>query len=139
MASLRSQWRRLRRAPPRPRARVTGRGQLGPQLPERPDAGALLLAPEKDPLPENVDRDHLLRSAGRAQRLALLGEPLPRGDVELVLVLEAAEQPPAPARDLGRVEGEVLVLGEGETHRPERGEPARAAVFLPAPAHSAHP
>src|ERR1041385_1851811 len=118
MASLRSQWRRLRRAPPRLGRRLTGGGQLVPELQQRHDAGALLLAPEKDPLPEDVDRDHLLRSAGRAQRLALLGEPLPRGDVELVLVLEAAEQPPAPARDLGRVEGEVLVL-RSEEHTSE--------------------
>ena len=41
-----------------------------------------------------------------------LGKRLRGVDVELVLVPEAAEQPAAAAGDLGRVEREVLVLGE---------------------------
>src|SRR5438034_8211377 len=44
------------------------------------------------------------------------------------------QQPAAPAGDLRRVEREVLVLGERQTHGPELGQPARAAELPPAPA-----
>ena len=60
----------------------------------------MFFAAEEDALAEDVYRNHLLRSDGGAKRLALPGEPLAGLDVELVLVLEAAEQPAASARDL---------------------------------------
>ena len=82
------------------------------QLDQRNDAGALFLAPEEDPLAEDVDRDDLLGADRGSQGLAFLGEALAGGDVEVVLVLEAAEQPAAPAGDLRWVEREVLVLGQ---------------------------
>src|SRR6266540_2006730 len=50
------------------------------------------------------------RPPGRGDQLPFLGKAPPGGDVELVLVLEAAEQPAAPARDLRRIEGKVLIL-----------------------------
>ena len=109
------------------------------QLDQRDDAGAVLLAPEEDPLPEDVDRDHPLAPRGRAQGLALLGEPPPRGDVELVLVLEAAEQAAAAAGDLAGVEREVLVLGQAQVDRRELLEPGGAAVLPPAAADAGEP
>src|SRR5712671_3308668 len=74
------------------------------ELYQRDDAGAMLLAPEEDPLPEDVHGDHPLGAARGGDRLALLGEAPPGGDVELVLVLETAEEPPAAARDLAGIE-----------------------------------
>ena len=65
------------------------------------------------PLAEDVDRDHLLGARAASRRvLPSLGKRLRAVDVELVLVLEAAEQPAAAAGDLRRVEREALVLGE---------------------------
>ena len=61
----------------------------------------------------------------------------PVSPLEIVLVLEAAEQSSAPARNLGRVERQVLILGECQTDRVERPEPGRAAVFLAAAADAA--
>ena len=96
----------------------------------------MLLAPEKDPLAEDVHRHDLLHADRGPHALPLAGESLAGLDVELVLVLEAAEQPPATARDLRGVEREVLVLGEREIDRPQLGEPGGAAV-LPATAPDA--
>ena len=73
------------------------------------------------------------------ERLPLAGEALARRHVELVLVLEAAEQPAAAAGDLGRVEREVLVLGEREADGRELGEPGGAAVLPAAAADAAEP
>src|SRR5207245_9722850 len=80
-----------------------------------------------------------LGPAGRAHPLALLGEPLPRLHVEVVLVAETAQQPPAPSGDLRGVEREVLVLGERQAHGPELREPARAAVLATAATHAVQP
>ncbi len=74
--------------------RATGRFHLLLELQQRHDARAFLV-PEEDSLPEQVDRHHLFRPAGGDDHPAFLGEPLPGGHVELVLVLEAAEQAPA--------------------------------------------
>ena len=98
--------------------------------------GPVLLVAEEDPLPEDIDRDHLLRTDRCPQRLALLGKPLAGGDVEIVLVLEAAEQPATAAGNLGRVEREMLILGQPEVDRGELLEPGGAAV-LPAAAPDA--
>ena len=49
-----------------------------------------------------------------------------------MLILETTEQPAAAARNLRRIEREVLVLGEGEAHRRERGQPGGAAELLAA-------
>src|SRR2546421_1986140 len=50
---------------------------------------------------------------------SLLREALAGLHVEVVLVAEAAQQPAAAARDLRRVERQVLVLGERETRSEE--------------------
>jgi len=83
----------------------------------------VLIASEGDPFPEDVHRHDSLGASARAEHLALLGKPLAGLHIELVLVLEAAEQPAAPTRDLGRVEGEVLVLRQGKAHGGEGVEP----------------
>jgi hypothetical protein len=70
---------------------------LEPELRERNDAGAVLFIPEKYALTKDVYGNHLLRPNCRFHGLALLGKPLPGGNVELVLVLEAAEQAATPA------------------------------------------
>ena len=75
-----------------------------PQLQQRDDAGAQLLVLEENPLAEDVDCDDLLRPDRCSQGLSLLGEALSGGDVEIMLVFEAAEQPAASARDLGWVQ-----------------------------------
>src|SRR2546430_2891014 len=55
------------------------------------------------------------------------------------LFRSAAQQPPTPARDLRRIERQVLILGEREADRPQLGEPARTAVLAPAAAHALKP
>src|SRR2546430_11216549 len=55
------------------------------------------------------------------------------------LFRSAAQQPPTPARDLRRIERQVLILGEREADRPQLGEPARTAVLAPAAAHAVQP
>src|SRR5947199_8992784 len=100
----------------------------------RHDARGSGLAAERYLFREDVHREDLLQPDAGAQRLAFLGEPLAGLHVEIVLVAEAAQQPAAPAGDLRRVEREVLVLGERQTHGPELGQPARAAELPPAPA-----
>jgi len=82
---------------------------------------------------------HALGPHGGAQHPPLLGEPLARLHVEIVLVAEAAQQPPAAARDLRRVERQVLILGERQAHRAQLRQPARAAVLATAPAHAVEP
>jgi hypothetical protein len=47
--------------------------------------------PEEDPLAKDIDRDHSLGADRRPQRLPFLGKTLASGDIEVVLVLEAAE------------------------------------------------
>jgi hypothetical protein len=87
------------------------------EIDQRNDAGTLLVTAEKHPLSEDVHRHHALGALTGAERLALLGEPFTRCDIELVLVLETAEQAAAAAGDLGRVEREMLILGEGQADR----------------------
>ena len=69
---------------------------LLPQLQQGDNAGTLVLASEKHALAENIYGDHLLQTGGGLDALPLSGEALARGDVELMLVLETAEQAPAP-------------------------------------------
>jgi hypothetical protein len=99
------------------RALGTGRALLSPrlggglaeslellaQVHQGHDAGAFFTA-EEDPLAENVDGNDPFLAAVGAQRLSLLGKALARGDIELMLILEAAEQPAASAGNLGRIE-----------------------------------
>ena len=47
--------------------------------------------------------------------------------------MEAAQQPPAGARDLSGVERQVLILGDRQIHGAQLRQPARAAVLPPAP------
>src|SRR3954468_9934382 len=84
------------------------------ELRQRNDAGSVLLVSEKDPLPEYVDGDDLLGAHRCSKGLPLLGEALAGGDIKVVLVLEAAEQPAASAGDLRRIERQVLVLSQAQ-------------------------
>ncbi len=54
------------------------RSHLVAELHQRDDPGAVLLAPEKDPLAEDVHRDHLLRPRRVTSVLPSLGKRLPR-------------------------------------------------------------
>src|SRR5256884_4384910 len=90
-------------------------------------------------LAEDVHGEYALGTRGGAQDPALLGEAFARLHVEVVLVAEAAEQAPAAARDLRRVERQVLILGERQAYGPELRQPARAAVLAAAPAHAVEP
>jgi hypothetical protein len=56
-----------------------------------------------------------------------------------MLILEAAEQAAAPARDLGRVEREVLVFGQAEINGRQLLEPGGAAVFPAAATDAGQP
>src|ERR1051326_1699290 len=113
-----------------------GNGRLRPrdfrrELLERHYAGVAVASfqAERHGLAEDVDGEHPLGTGGGAQDSTLFGEALARLHVEVVLVAQAAEQAPAPARDLRRVERQVLILGERKTHGAELGRPARAAVL----------
>src|SRR5690606_14486237 len=110
---------------------------LLPEVGEGHAPQALLVVPEEDPLAEEVHGHHALRAPPGAQRLAGAGEALARGDVEVVLVLEAAEQAAAPAGNLRGVERERLVLGEAQADGGEFPEPGGAAVLAAAPADAA--
>ncbi len=105
----------------------TGPLHLFPELHQGNDARAVFLAAQEDPLPEDVHRDDLLGPRDVASIFPSLGKRLPRRDVELVLVLEAAEQPAAAAGDLRRVEREVLVLGERQADGRELREPGASS------------
>ena len=109
------------------------------QLHEGDDAWSMLLAPEEHPLAEDVHRDDALGAPRGREGLSLLGEAPAGGDIELVLVLEAAEQATASARDLAGVEGEMLVLGEPQVDRRKLLEPRRAAVLAAAASDAGQP
>src|SRR5690606_18771007 len=68
----------------------------------------------------------------RDEDAPLLGEALAALHVELVLVAQAAHEAAAGARDLERIEREVLVLGDGQVDRAQLGEPGRGAVLAAA-------
>ena len=65
----------------------------------------------------------------RREDLPFLREALPALHVELVLVAQAAHQPPARAGDLRRVERQPLVLRDAEVDRAQLGQPRRRAVL----------
>src|SRR5947208_1546626 len=109
------------------------------QLLEHHDPLVAAIDPDGHGLAEHIHRQHALEPHRGAQHSPLLGEPLARLHVEVVLVAEAAQQPPAPAGDLRRVERQVLILGERQAHRPQLGEPARAAVLPAAAADAVEP
>ena len=69
---------------------------------------------------------------GRDERLPLLGKSLALCDVELVLVAQAAHEPPAGAGDLRRVEREALVLGHAELTGRSSGSQLRGAELAAA-------
>ena len=64
---------------------------------------------------------------GRRHIVPLAGQALVEISVGLRLVLQAAHQPPAAARDLRRVEGQVLVLCHFDRNRREFAQPGVAA------------
>ena len=84
---------------------------------------------QEDPFPEQVHGHDAFGAEGGSDDLPFLGKPLPRGYVEGVLVLQAAEEPAAAAGNLARVQGEALVLGQPQADGREVGEPGRAAEF----------
>ena len=71
--------------------------------------------------------------------LPFLREALAALHVELVLVAQAAHQAPARARDLRRIERELLVLRDLQVHRAQLGQPRRRAVLAAAAADAAEP
>ena len=84
---------------------------------------------QRDALAEDVVRDDFLLAAAGDEDASFLGEALSALHVELVLVAQAAHQPPARAGDLRRVEREPLVLGDAEVHGAQLGEPRGRAVL----------
>lgn len=103
------------------------------QVGEGHDAGRGVFRPQRDPLPEDVHADDLLGALGRDHDLSFLREALAALNVELVLVAQAAEQPPAGAGDLRRVEAEALVLGDLEPDGAQLREPGAAQLAPAAP------
>src|SRR5512143_2952583 len=122
------------------RHRVGRRGaHLLVQPVERDDAGAVVLGAQRDAVAEDIHGQHPLGPYGGLQHLPFLGEALAALDIEVVLVVEAAQQPAAGAGDLRRIEREVLVLGDGEVDRPQLGKPAGAAILPAAAADAGEP
>jgi hypothetical protein len=78
---------------------------------------------EGDPFPPDIDADHLFGAGRGAEHLPLARETTPGLEVHLMFVHETAHQPTAPAGDLGRIEGELLVFCQLERYRLELGEP----------------
>src|SRR5690606_3069041 len=63
----------------------------------------------------------------------LLGESLPALHVKFVFIPEAAHQPPARARNLGRIQREPLVFGNAEVDWAKLREPGGGAILPSAP------
>src|SRR5260370_30843110 len=106
------------------------------ELLERKDPCAPFVPAQRHALAKDVHRQHTLEADAGAEHLAFLGKALAALHVEVVLVMQAAQQPPARARDLRGIEREVLVLCHRQAHRPQLGEPAGAAVLTAAAAHT---
>ena len=85
-------------------------------------------------LPEQVDGGHGAHPVGALHKGLLPGAALHRVLIGPLLVLQAAHQPPAGARDLGGVEGQVLGLGHFDGHRLELVQKLGAAEGLAADA-----
>src|SRR3954447_10792076 len=102
---------------------VTELLHLEPQLVQWNDAGAMLLIPEKDAFPEDIDCNDPFSPHRCSDGLSFLGESLSSSHIEVMLVLEAAQQAPASAGDLRGIEGEMLVLRQTKIDGRELLEP----------------
>src|SRR6185437_6175261 len=91
------------------------------------------------PIPENINGQHLLLAGRGAKDFSFLGETLSALDVEIVLIMETAEQAAARAGNLRRIEREVLCLRDRQIHGLELGKPAGTAVFAAAAPHAGEP
>src|SRR5207249_1343349 len=78
-------------------------------------------------------------AARGTNRAAFFWEPLAALHVELVLVPQAAHEPPARARDLRRIERQPLILGHAEIHRAQFRQPRRRTVLPAAAADAVEP
>ena len=90
-------------------------------------------------LAEDVVRDDFLFAALGLDEPTFLRKAFPALHVEFVLVAQAAHQPSARARDLARVEREMLILRYLQVHRAQLGEPRRRAVLATAATDAAEP
>src|SRR5690606_2544249 len=93
------------------------RGYLGTEVAQRDHPALALLIHQRDHVAPDVDGDHLLRAASCTQNAPLAGKALAGGEVRVVFIGEAAHEPPTRARDLRRVQREILVLGELQRDR----------------------
>src|SRR5258708_36336589 len=109
------------------------------ELLERHYARVSRVGAERHGLAEDVHRQHALRPRAGAQQPPLFGEALAGLHVEVVLVTQTAEQPAAAARDLGRIERQVLILVDREADRPQLRQPAGAAVLAAAAPYAVEP
>ena len=109
------------------------------QLGERDRAQLAVLAAQRHALAEDVVRDDLLLALRRANDPAFLRKALAALHVELVLVAQAAHQPPARAGDLRRIERQPLILRDAEVHGTQLGQPRRRAVLAAAAADAVEP
>ena len=87
--------------------------------------------------PDDVDVGNVAGAVGGDALLAHLGQLFQGGLIIVLLVLEAAHQPAALARYLGRVEGEVLLLGHLDGHGLEIPQEGVAAQLPAAGAQAA--
>ena len=107
-------------------ARGLRRGHVG----EVHADGLAALEAQHDLLLGRVVLDDLALSQRRVDDGVALGRAALEVAVGLELVAQAAHEAPARARDLGRVEREVLLLGHADAHRVEaRGETTAAELL----------
>ena len=88
-------------------------------------------------LPQQVHRGHGARPVGGLHKGLGLGGGLYQILIGLLLVLQAAHEPPAGAGDLGGVQGQVLGLGHLDGHGLELVQEGGAAEGLAADAQAA--
>ncbi len=86
---------------------------------------------------EDVGLDEGGLAGGEPERVGLLGEVLEGLHVGVQLVVEAALEAAALARQLGLVDGQVLIAGRGGGDGLEAGQPGAAAQLAPAHADAA--
>src|SRR6185503_14747253 len=96
-------------------------------------AHVALDAAQGDALAKDVHAHDFFFANSGDDDLSFLRKTLAALDVKLVLVAQAAHQPAARPRDLGRVERQPLILRYSEIHGPQLRKPRRRAV-LPAAA-----
>ena len=122
----------------RARVRLGGRRVEEAHLGRGEDAGRLVLEVDAHALAQDVDVADAAHALGRRDALAGARQHLGGLDVVGVLVDEAALEAAALARDLRRVEREVLILRHLDRDGRELRQERRAAELAPARADAAH-